>query len=85
MDSNNPKQLGKIDFKISAEELKKKKIQFDEETSLLNSLQIFLSVILRNEKYSIRDIADISDGPFNYKDLEFQHLKIWNFQPMLVN
>jgi ABC-type bacteriocin/lantibiotic exporters, contain an N-terminal double-glycine peptidase domain len=71
MDSKNSKQLAKIDpIKIPAKELKKeKKIQLDEETSLLESLQIFLRHYgIERSQASIRDVADVSDGPFSYKD-----------------
>ena len=40
-----------------------------EELSLLNSLQIFLRFYgIERSHASIRDMADISDGPYNFKD-----------------
>ncbi len=61
-----PKKLGN-----SSKEKKTKISNSDDsiENSLLNSLQIFLRFNgIERSHASIRDMADISDGPFNFKD-----------------
>ncbi len=51
------------------EENKNVSIAPSEELSLLNSLQIFLRFYgIERSHASIRDMADISDGPYNFKD-----------------
>ncbi len=51
------------------EENKNVSIAPSEELSLLNSLQIFLRFHgIERSHASIRDMADISDGPYNFKD-----------------
>ena len=66
--SVSSKEIGKISpLKKIKSEQKSKDSSF--EISLLNSLQIFLRYHgIERSHASIRDIADVSDGSYNYKD-----------------
>ncbi len=69
IDSSNTtdKEKSKIDSVSDKKILEKNKLSHD--SSLLDSLQIFLRFFgIERSHASIRDMADISDGPFDYKD-----------------
>ena len=66
--SVSSKDIGKISplKKVKSEQ---KSTDSSFEISLLNSLQIFLRYHgIERSHASIRDIADVSDGSYNYKD-----------------
>ena len=70
-DSNSTKKIGKITPVKKEKEIKDspKSVEDNQEVSLLNSLQIYLRFHgIERSHASIRDIADVSEGSYGFKD-----------------